>query len=233
MGELKAGIVLGILLMIGFTSQSVGLRYTSSSNSALITGVNVLIVPFVQYVITRKKVFMENWIGVALVTIGLYLLTRPDLRGINLGDWITLICAGAWAFYIIYLDVFTNKYKNIYVIILIQFWLVTFLCFGVGFAFEDVSKFTLSSGNILALLYTGILATLVATTLGNNYQKFTTPIRATLVMSWETPAAVIMSMIFLSEKLLALQIVGSALMISGILFSESFYYIKSAYFKKA
>ena len=227
-GELKAGLVLGVLLFLGFASQSVGLVYTSSSNSALITGVNVLIVPFAQFIITRKKVFFENWVGVLLVTLGLYLLTRPEINGINLGDWVTLVCAISWAFYIIYLDVFTNRYKNIYVMILIQFWFVTVVAFVVGFLFEDSARVIFSFINILALLYGGILATLVATTLGNKYQKFTSPIRATLVLAWETPAAVILSILFVNEQFHFVQITGAVLMIAGILFSESFDYIRTS-----
>jgi drug/metabolite transporter (DMT)-like permease len=232
-GETKAALILGVLLLLGFGTQSVGLRYTSSSNSALITGMNVLIVPFAQYIITRKKVFIENWIGVLLVTIGLYLLTQPEINGINIGDWVTLICAIAWAFYIIYLDVFSNRKYNINNLIVIQFWFVTFSAFIIGLVYEDSSKLVYSSNNILALLYTGILATLVATTLGNRYQKFTSPIRATLVMSWETPAAVMMSLLFLKESFKIIQISGAVLMVLGILFSESFEYIKTAIIKPA
>ena len=227
-GEIKAGIILGILLMLGFSSQSVGLVYTSSSNSALITGVNVLIVPFAQFIITRKKVFIENWIGVIMVTGGLYLLTQPEINGINIGDWITLICAISWAFYIIYIDVFTNRKYNIYTIILIQFWLVTILAMGIGFGFEDIHKISFTGNNIMAFLYTGVLSTLVTTTLGNKYQKFTSPIRATLVMAWETPAAVIMSLLFLKEQFRFIQISGAILMVAGIMFSETFEYFRTS-----
>jgi drug/metabolite transporter (DMT)-like permease len=230
-GEINAGIILGLLLFTGFSSQAVGLVYTSSSNSALITGVNVLIVPFAQFIITRKKVFFENWVGVVLVTIGLYLLTRPEINGINIGDWITLICAVSWAFYIIYLDVFTNRYKNIYVLIIVQFWLVTVIAFATGFLIEDSSKIIFSNNNIIALLYTGVFSTLLATTLGNKFQKFTSPIRATLVLAWETPAALLMSIIFLGEPFKIIRISGAVLMIAGILFSESFDYIKSGLLK--
>lgn len=231
-GEIRAGVVLGILLVLGFGSQSVGLRYTSSSNSALITGVNVLVVPFVQYLITGKKVFIENWIGVVLVTIGLYLLTQPEINGINTGDWVTLICAVAWAFYIIYLDVFTNRNYNINNMIIIQFWLVAFICLAIAGATEDISKVSMTNGNILALLYTGVLATFAATTLGNKYQKFTTPIRATLVMAWETPAAVMMSLLFLNDTMIAVQYLGAVLMIVGIIFSETFDFARKNFLRR-
>jgi len=223
-GEIIAGLVLGALQIIGFTTQSIGLKYTTSSDSALITGVNVLIVPFVQFAITRKRVRIENWIGVIAVTVGLFLLTQPQANGFNIGDLFTMICAFAWAFYIIYLDVFSNKYSNIYVIIAVQFWLVFFLNFLGGLLFENSGSITFSKGSLLALLYTGIFATFIATTLGNKVQKFTTPIRATLILAWETPAAVMLSIISLGESFKAVQLFGAVMMIIGILFSESYDY---------
>ncbi len=230
--EIKAGLILGILLFAGFASQTAGLVYTTASKSALITGVNLLIVPFAQYFIIKRKVGLENWIGVIAVLLGLFLLTNPAANGFNKGDFITIICAFAWAFYIIYLDVFSRK-NNLYALVLTQFIIVTVLSFIFAVAFENINDVVFSSTSILGLLYTGILATLLATFLGNKYQKDTSPIRAALIFTIEQPAAVILAIIILNDEFLALQIVGVLLMISGILFSETFEYIKTAYFKSS
>lgn len=228
--EITAGLILGVLLFAGFASQTSGLVYTTASNSALITGVNLLIVPFAQYFIIKRKVGVENWIGVIVVLIGLYLLTNPTVNGINKGDLITLICAFAWAFYIIYLDIFSRKH-NLYVLVLTQFVFVSVFSFLFAFAFDNAGDIVISTTSVLGLLYTGILATLLATFLGNKYQKDTSPIRAALLFSVEQPAAVILAIIFLKDEFMTLHIIGGILMIGGILFSETFEYIKAAYFK--
>ena len=228
---LKAGLILGTLLFAGFASQTSGLLYTTASNSALITGVNLLIVPFAQYFIIKRKVGFENWTGVIVVLIGLYLLTNPAVNGINKGDLITLICAFAWAFYIIYLDVFSRKY-NLYVLVLTQFVLVSLLSFLFAVLFESTGEIHFNTTSILGLLYTAIPATLLATFLGNKWQKETTPIRAALLITFEQPAAVVFAIIFLKDAFSFLQLIGGVLMITGILFSETFEYIKKAYFKR-
>ncbi len=228
--EITAGLILGVLLFAGFASQTSGLVYTTASNSALITGVNLLIVPFAQYFIIKRKVGFENWIGVVVVLCGLYLLTNPTVNGINKGDLITLICAFAWAFYIIYLDIFSRNY-NLYVLVLTQFVFVSVFSFLFAFAFDNAVDIVISSTSILGLLYTAVLATLLATFLGNKYQKDTSPIRAALLFSVEQPAAVILAIIFLKDEFQTLHIIGGILMIGGILFSETFEYIKTAYFK--
>ena len=228
--EINAGIILGTLLFAGFASQTSGLVFTTASNSALITGVNLLIVPFAQYFIIKRKVGFENWTGIIIVLTGLYLLTNPAVNGFNKGDLITLICAFAWAFYIIYLDIF-SRIHNLYMLVLTQFIVVTLFSFISALAFENAGDIVFSSTSILGLLYTGILATLLATFLGNKYQKDTIPIRAALIFTTEQPAAVILAIIFLNDRFMPVQITGVLLMIGGILFSETFEYIKAAYLK--
>jgi drug/metabolite transporter (DMT)-like permease len=227
----KAGLVLGILLFAGFASQTSGLLYTTASKSALITGVNLLIVPFAQYFIIKRKVGFENWIGVIAVLAGLFLLTNPAVNGINKGDLITLICAFAWAFYIIYLDIFSRKY-NLFLLVLTQFILVSILAFSFAVIFESPGDIHFNTTSILGLLYTALPATLLATFLGNKYQKETTPIRAALLITFEQPAAVIFAIIFMKDEFSLLQLIGGVLMVGGILFSETFEYIKNAYLKR-
>lgn len=223
--ELKAALVLGVLLFLGFSSQIVGMVYTTASKSALITGVNLLIIPFAQYVIIKKKVGIENWIGVIVVLFGLYLLTKPEKAGINKGDLITLICAISWAFYIIYLDVFTKKY-HLHILVFIQFVIVSTFAAILALIFERSLEIHFTTGSIFGLLYTAIPATLLATFLGNKYQKETTPTRAAILITFEQPSAVIFAIIFLKEYLEFLQITGGILMILGILFSETYEYIR-------
>jgi drug/metabolite transporter (DMT)-like permease len=229
---IKAGLILGLLQTIGFASQTIGMLYTTASNSALITGITILIVPFAQYIITRKPVHFENWIGIAIVITGLFFLTQPHISGINKGDFITMICAFAWAFYIIYIDVYTNKH-DITTLIFIQLWMTAVICSGIGAFAEDFGAITFSGGEILSLLYMGILATLVTTVLLNRYQKETSPIRASIIYTWEQPAAVALSILFINEHFNSLQIVGGTLMVVGILFSETFGYMKTRAASKA
>jgi drug/metabolite transporter (DMT)-like permease len=193
--------------------------------------VNVLIVPFAQYFIIKKAPGYENWVGVIIVMTGIYLLTGPFENGINEGDLVTFFCAVSWAFYIIYLDIFTRKY-NFYVLVLIQFIFSSLTAFVIALIFENISTIDLTAGAVWGILYIAIPATLIATFLGNKYQKETTPVRAALLFSFEQPSAVIIAVIILNDKFSPLQITGGILMIIGILFSETFQYIKTGYIKR-
>lgn len=227
----RAGLILAIFQMTGFGSQTLGMVYTSASNSALITGICILFIPFVQYIIIRKSLTPENWVGVIVVTMGLYLLTQPFEMGLNKGDLITLICTLSWAFYIVLLDPYSKKH-NINVLLFVQFWFVAVVSIIISLLFENYTSVVLTSTDYWALLYMSLGATLVTTTLGNHYQKYTTPIRASLIFTWEQPAAVMLAIVFLGEKFGAMQIIGGVLMIAGILFSETFEYFKLRVYKK-
>lgn len=220
-GIIAAGLLLGFFQALGFITQTIGMIYTTASNSALITGITILIVPFAQYAVLKKKVHIENWIGVIIVLAGLYMLTKPDVNGLNIGDLITLICTFAWAFYIIYVDVYTNRY-DITTLIFIQLWFVVIASFGAGAMLEDFSAIKFSAGELASFAYMGIMATFVTTILLNRFQKETTPIRASIIYTWEQPAAVLLSVLFINEHFSAWQLVGGAIMIAGILFSETF-----------
>jgi drug/metabolite transporter (DMT)-like permease len=152
--------------------------------------------------------------------------------GVNIGDLITVICPLAWAFYIIYVDVYTNKF-NITTLIFLQLWITAIACLGAGMMFEAFSKISFSGGEILSLLYMGIAATFITTILLNRYQKETTPVRASIIYTWEQPAAVALSIIFINEHFNFMQIVGGTLMVAGILFSETFSYFKNRRLKPA
>jgi drug/metabolite transporter (DMT)-like permease len=216
--ELFAGIILGVFLFLGFASQTIGMKYTTASNSALITGISVLLVPFAQIVIEKKPVTLNNWISVTIASIGLFMLTKPFETGFNIGDLITIICAISWAFYIVYLDIWTRKY-DLYSLVFIQFIVVSLLSLIPYLIFESVNSINFNKEFVTAILYTSIFATLISTFLGNKYQKETTPVRAGIIFLWEQPAAVMLAVIFLGEALDIIQITGGVLMVAGIGYS--------------
>ena len=104
------GSVLGVMLFLGFVSQSVGLKYTTASKSAFITGMSVLFTPILQLIIERRSPKLGNILGVILVAGGLYVMTSPEGSSFNKGDGLTLICAALFAMYIIYMDMHSKDH---------------------------------------------------------------------------------------------------------------------------
>ena len=68
--EVTAGVFMGAALFIGFSLQIIGLQYTTPSKNAFLTATNVVIVPFIAFLICRKRVGFRGIIGAVLAIVG-------------------------------------------------------------------------------------------------------------------------------------------------------------------
>lgn len=103
---IRAGIILGFWLCLGYALQTVGLLYTTPSKAGFITGLSVVLVPLFSFLLLRDRIKVVAVIGVILAAAGLYLLTQNQEFSFNLGDALVFGCAICFAMQI----VFTGKY---------------------------------------------------------------------------------------------------------------------------
>ncbi|MCC6396647.1 MAG: DMT family transporter [Bacteroidetes bacterium] len=217
-GSITKGSVLSLFLFLGFVAQNIGLTITTASKSAFITGLMVIFVPLLQFVIERRAPKLGNVVGVLVVVAGLWLLTSPEGAGLNAGDALTLVCAVLFAVYIVYLDVIAKEMSAVQ-LLFIQMAATTVFAVPVTALFET-PYFVLNTHSVGALLYLTLLATLLTTYVQTRYQKDTTPTRAVVIFSVEPVIASFLSYLILGEILGPLGILGGALIISGVLLSE-------------
>src|SRR3954470_24551909 len=95
-----AGVVLGLLGVVAYQTQNVGLHHTSTSNSSFITGLFVVFPPLIAAVRYRRAPRPRVVAAVACAMVGLFLLTGATLH-LSFGDAVTLITAFAWAMWLI------------------------------------------------------------------------------------------------------------------------------------
>lgn len=215
---IKAGMILGAIMFLGFSTQTLGLQYTTASKSGFITGLAVVFTPLLQMVIEKRMPRPGNLIGVVLVVIGLYLLTSPAGASFNVGDALTLACAFFFALYIVYIDVFSKQFSIIHLVYL-QIATVTALSFIFAAGLEDI-RISITGNLLFALAYTAILATVVNTYLQTEFQRYTTPVRAAIIFTLEPVFAAVLAF-FILHELLGLQgVIGGAIILSGLIVSE-------------
>lgn len=229
----KVGIILGVLLFLGFTLQTMGLKYTSATKSAFITGSLIMFTPIVQAVYTKKFPPAGSIIGIFLALIGLIFLASKGTdilniftelgSGFNLGDFLTLACAFSWAFYLVYLNVESSK--NDYMeLTFLQILTTTITAFAVAGAFSifdvEPAKFVFTGNLFFGLAYTSLLATLLTTILHTKYQKFVSPTKTSIIFSFEPIFAAIFAYIALHETISAFGLIGGACIFTGLLVSE-------------
>jgi drug/metabolite transporter (DMT)-like permease len=217
-GILKAGAIIGIFLFLGFGFQTLGLKYTASSKSAFITGLFVVMVPPLSFLILKEKAKVASILGVILAVSGLYLLTRPKGSEFNIGDIFTFFCAISFALHVILVQIYTRRY-DFFTLTFVQILTTAILSVPFMLALERVSL-RLHPYLILALLVCAIFATALGLYIQNRMQKDTTTVKAALIYTMEPVFAAVFSYLFLSEVLGWVGILGGALILSGMLCSE-------------
>lgn len=230
---IKMGSILGIFLFIGFVVQTIGLKYTTATKSALITGTFVVFTPILQVLVERKPLKLGSILGVILVFAGLLFLSSNESnlfelistlgKDFNLGDFLTLICAIFFAGYIVYLDMISDK-TDFNDVVWLQIFVTLTSSFFLMLIFNSLNiekiKFVLNSQVIFTILYTSIFATIITTFLQTKYQKYTTPTRAAIIFTSEPLLASILAYLILKETIGIFGIIGGFLIILGVLTSE-------------
>jgi drug/metabolite transporter (DMT)-like permease len=216
--QLVKGAILGLLLFLGFCTQNIGMNYTTASKSAFITGMMVIFVPLLQFIVERRAPKVGNVLGVLTVSVGLWFLTSPEGSAFNIGDALTLSCAFLFAIYIVYLDVVAHDLTAMQLTFL-QCATNALLALVGMFLFETIT-FAWSGRTIAILAYLTLFATVLTTYTQTRYQKDTTPTRAAVIFSIEPLIASVIAYFVLGERLGQLGILGGGLIILGVLTSE-------------
>lgn len=104
------GSTAGLALFSGYALQTMGLESTSASNSALITGLYVVITPFLVALFSRRA--PSQWVvaGAAAAFAGVVLLTGVDGLSLDTGDLLTVGCAFAFASHIVLLARYAHQH---------------------------------------------------------------------------------------------------------------------------
>ena len=217
--ELVGGVLTGGALFFGFACQTWGLVYTTASKSAFITGLNVVLVPFLLWGLGHQRVRARRWTAAGLAVLGLFLLTNPlSGAGINRGDLFTLACAAAFAGHIILLGSYapaTNTLRYFWVQ-LITVTILAALATLVVSGWEVIPSATLWLG----LGVTGVLGTAGAF-LGMTWaQRRTSPTRTALILTSEPIFGALFAVAIAGEFLSPIAWLGGVLIVTVIVWSE-------------
>jgi drug/metabolite transporter (DMT)-like permease len=219
----RYGFILGFLLFLGFITQTTGMKYTTASNSAFITGTNVLLVPFALYFISGRKPKIQNLIGILIVTVGLYYLTGIGVSGLNYGDFITIFCTFSFALHIVLLDKF-SKITDIIHLVFGQFLAMAVLSFVYMIIAEywinDNLMMRFTTNSTALVLFLSLFGTLLVFFLMTKFQGMTNPIKASIIYNMEQVFATFFAFFLLDERLTFTQIIGALIMICGLVISE-------------
>lgn len=212
------GAVCGVFLFIGFALQTAGLRSTSASNSAFLTGLYVVLVPVFASIYERKRVGWVEWSACALAFAGTALMTGLGLAPLNHGDLLTIGCAAAFSAHIVAVAHWSGRIN--------YEWLTMLQVAGVAllslstFWWAETPAINWTPRLIAALLVTSALATALCFALYTWAQRHTTATRAALLFALEPVFAGLVAWAFAGERWTIFSLAGAGLILASIVMAE-------------
>ena len=209
--ELKGGLLCGVVLCLGYAFQNFGLWEesnlyiaSSSSTSAFITSVSVILVPIFLHITGLQKISNQIWIIVILAMIGLFVLLDPFNGNLVGGDIITFGCAVSFAIHVIFQDMYLRKNVDILKIFLVQVFFVSIFSFICSLIFEGIEVFStqiFTSDVIIALFITGVIATFIGLILMLWAQKILSATETAILLSLEPLFAALFAVFYAGNHL--------------------------------
>jgi drug/metabolite transporter (DMT)-like permease len=214
-GELRDGVIAGLLLLAGYVFQTVGLQYTTAATSAFITYMLVVFVPFIAYATTRQVPHPLTLVGVVLAVAGLVLLTGGADTGFGRGEVLTLGCALAFATHLVFLGGVAPRHDAVR-LTTVQLTTVGAVCLVPALAQRS---FDVDRGALAAAAFTGVFATAVAFLAMVWAQRVVSPSRAAIILLLEPVFAALLSAL-IDEPLTLAVVAGGGLILIAVLLAE-------------
>jgi len=212
-----AGALLGLLLAGGYVLQTAGLERTTVSSTGFITGMYVVLTPLIALVLLRSRIAVAAWLGVALSTGGLALLSGLH-GGSAAGDLLVLAGAAVYSLQIVLMERFAPRYDAV------AFTFVEMLaaCVGLGVVAIARGELGVPHGWTVwsALVVTGVFASALAFLVQTWAQRRTSATRTALAFAMEPVFAAVFGITLAGDRLGVVGWAGCAAIMGGILLAE-------------
>lgn len=216
---LKGGVLMGTLLAMGYTVQTYGLAYTSPGKNAFLTATYCILVPYLYWLIYKRKPDRYNIIAAVLGITGMGFVCLQNNLSVNIGDILTICCGLFYALHIILTSHYVED-RDPVLLTVIQFATAAVICFAFALIFEPTPQ-NVPTNCWFAIAYLSIMCTGVCFFLQTFGQKYTPPSAAALIMMLESVFGTALSIALGKENLTAGVLCGFALIFIAIVISET------------
>lgn len=222
--DLKAGLILGIIQYFGYVFQTYGAAHTTVGKNAFFTAINVIIVPYIFWILNKKRpdIFSFSASIICLIGVGIMSLDgNLSFTHLNKGDVMTIISAFFFALQVAYTGYFGRKVHPMN-LVLLQMLIGGLLFAGTQFATSGLREvIPLRGETLMAIIYAVVFSTAIPMLLQIYCQRLTTATRASILMSTESMFAPIFAFFVLGEIMTLRVALGAVFILFSVVVSET------------
>ena len=219
---LKKSFISSIFLLGLLLFQTIGLKYTSVAKSGFITTLYTLFIPIITMVVFKKRYRVTFWLLILMALVGMALMCNLEVKDLNVGDFLTLLCSVFAALHIIYVGKIANTIDSAVEFNFLQSFFVAVLSIPIALIFSG----TVNIGIVFApenrlvlkgLLFLGIVSSMISFTVQVVAQKKIPDHIAGLVFLMESPFAAVFGYMVFKETLNSMNLLGAGLILLSVI----------------
>lgn len=205
----------------------IGVHYTTSINASLMNSSTPIIIYILSFLFLKERLSKFQIAGTLISLLGvLFIISGGSFQSLlaftfNKGDLIVLVAVFCWSIYSLLIKQYAGRlpgYSTFLITITIGAVLLA------PFALYELMHTTItinwSASTIGAILYVGILASIVAFLSWNTGVVALGANNASIYLNFIPVFAALFAVIFLDEKIVLVQIIGGLAVVSGVILTN-------------
>ena len=210
------GIIVGCVLILSYVFQSYGCKYTTASKNSLLTAIYGVVVPFVSWIIFKKKPKLISVLFTIIAFGGVSLILIQDLDTVNIGDILTIIGGLFYAIQIVLVSEFAKDSDPIF-LTMIEFLVVglVLICFAPIEGKFPTYLFT-NPDLLWRILFLGFICTLLCFLFQSILQKYVQVVASGIILSLEAPIGAIGGVLLHNDPITPGMIIGMILLFIAV-----------------
>ena len=215
---LGAAFILSAFLLVGQALQTIGLQYTQPGKQAFLVASYSLLIPFVSWLVFRKRPQWPSFLAGAVMLTGIGCLSLNGGAGIQLGDGLSLLSAVVFAINMVLISYYVRRFDPLQLSIL-QLVFAGVIALVLALVIEPPLH-AVTARSAWAVAYLLLINTAVAFSVQNVAPKYTSATHSSILLSMESLFGMIFSILLLSEVFTPRMLIGVVLIFAAVLISK-------------
>lgn len=218
---LVAGIIIGAASFLGFWTQFIGLGLTTPSKNAFLSTCYCLTVPFIWWLIARKRPSHQIFVAAAICTMGIGLVSLQEGFSISPGDAMSIVSAFTYGIEIVTIGL-AMRDNDIFTVTIVQQLTAGVLAFLLALVAEPAPDPSLFANPLLvgSLAYVALLSASFGAIAQNVAQAHIPPSEAGILCSLESVFCAVFSVLLFGEVLTAQSVIGFVLIFVAVMLAQ-------------